>query len=426
VNAQPGQTRSPVLAIAVSLLAGAVLALAAVLATASDGFEPRITGSVLVAFGLGWALMAWLTTRFSGQPQRWLLVPAVVLGGIGLALAIIQPGPAAMDALSWIWPVAIGALAVWMFLRVRRELRGRGRWLVVPVILVLLLMAVGGGLTTVVSATRGNAAGPGQLVDIGGRRLHLECTGSGAPTVVLQAGLGDTAAAWARIAPVVAATTTVCAYDRAGHGSSDEAPGPQDGIAIAADLHELLARAGIPGPYVLVGHSSGGPYQRVFAGQYPDAVAGMVLVDAQPPDAFTALPTYPGIYQSLRLFYGIGPSLARLGLVGLLLGTPPEQATVAAARSVQHEIRSLPSALEQALHSGGLGDRPLVIITALADSQQGWREAHDEMLALSTNSVQRALPGASHYSVMTGDDFQTTAQAILDVVASVRGGQPLR
>ena len=137
------------------------------------------------------------------------------------------------------------------------------------------------------------------MVDVGGHRLYLECTGSGSPTVVLQAGLGESSSSWRRIAPEVAASTTVCAYDRAGHGRSDEA-GPQDGIALATDLHTLLERASVTGPYVLVGHSSGGAYVRVFADRYPDEVAGMVLLDSQPADAFSALPDYPAFYQNYR------------------------------------------------------------------------------------------------------------------------------
>ena len=204
-----------------------------------------------------------------------------------------------MDLLSWVWPPALAILAIWMIMQVRRHLRGRGRWLVVPVIATLLVFAIGGGIATVSAAT--GAAPPrttGRMIDVGGHRLYIECTGSGSPAVVLQSGLGESSSYWARIAPAVAASTTVCTYDRAGHGRSDEAAGPQDGIALATDLHTLLERAGVAGPYVLVGHSSGGPYVRVFAARYPDQVAGMVLLDAQPADAFTALPDYPGIYRT--------------------------------------------------------------------------------------------------------------------------------
>lgn len=145
--------RSPMLAILASLAAGAVLAVAFLLGPASGASEPVITGSVLFAFGLGWGLMALLSTRYSSQPQSWMVVPAVSLGIIGLGLIVFQPGPAAMDLLSWSWPPALAVLAAWMFMEVRRNLQGRGRWLLVPVIAFLLLIAVGGAFATVIAAT---------------------------------------------------------------------------------------------------------------------------------------------------------------------------------------------------------------------------------------------------------------------------------
>src|SRR5215831_18407903 len=110
---------------------------------------------------------------------------------------------------------------------------------------------------------------PGRSYDVGGYRLHLNCTGSGSPTVVLQSGLGEPSPMWSRIAPAVAHTTRVCAYDRAGQGWSDDAPRPQDALQVADDLHTLLGRAGERGPYVLAGHSTGGAYAMTFAARYP-------------------------------------------------------------------------------------------------------------------------------------------------------------
>ncbi len=118
------------------------------------------------------------------------------------------------------------------------------------------------------------------------------------------------------------------------------------------------------GPYVLVGHSSGGAYVRVFADRYPDQVAGMVLLDAQPADAFTALPDYPTTYQILRTVYSLSPSLARIGLLGPILGLPADQSTPAAARGARDEIVALPAALQQAQALTSLGDRPLIVVTA--------------------------------------------------------------
>jgi pimeloyl-ACP methyl ester carboxylesterase len=412
-------------AIVVSILVGAVLAVVFLLITAQDGSEPLVTGSVLVAFGLGWALMAYLTSRLSGQPQRWMYVPAAALAGVGLVLAAIQPGPSLMDFLGWVWPIALAVLAVWMFLQVRRHLRGAGRWLVGALIVALLLIAVAGGVTTVGLSTASQAAGTGQLVDIGGRRLYLQCEGTGSPVVILQAGLGGSSASWAKIQPAVAATTTVCSYDRAGHGHSDDASAPQDANAISKDLHDLLAKAGLAGPYLVVGHSSGGPYVRVFTALYPEDVVGMALLDPQPADAFTALPDYPTTYNTLRLTGGIAPSLSRIGLLGPLFGVSPSEATAAIARSQRDEFRALPAALEQAAAVTSIGDRPLVIVTAATDAQRGWLEAHDAMTALSSNTSHRVLQRATHDSVLAGDDAATSVQAILDVVAAIRDGTPL-
>jgi len=401
-------------------MAGAVLAIGLVLLVARGGSEPLVTGSMLLAFGLGWALMGYLADRFGGQPQRWMYVPASALLVTGLVLVIVQPGASLMDLAGWAWPVGLAAVAVWTFVEMRRQLRGRGRWLVGGLIAVLLLIAVAGALTTVGTALASRATGSGQLVDLGGRRLYLECSGSGGPAVILQAGLGGSAAAWERIAPAVAQSTTVCAYDRAGHNRSDEA-GPQDGAAVAKDLHELLAKAGIQGPYVIVGHSSGGPYIRDYFASYPDDVLGMVFLDAQPADAFTALPTYSAFYQGYSLFAGIAPSLARVGLIGPLLGGSGLEATINAARGGRDEVWALPAVLDQAAAVTSIGDRPLIVISAAPGDQPGWMEAQARLAALSTNGVQRVLQ-ATHDSVILGADAPASAQAILDVWAAARGG----
>jgi pimeloyl-ACP methyl ester carboxylesterase len=410
--------------ILVSILVGAVLALVFAYLLAPDGSEALVTGSVMVAFGLGWALMAWLTIRFSEQPQRWLYLPAAGLASVGLVLAALQPGDGFLDLLGWLWPVALAVLAVWMLLQVRRELRGAGRWLVGALTAVLLLMAVAGAFMTV-SAASGSRAGQGQLVDVGGRRLYLECTGSGSPAVILQAGAGGDSTAWKTIQPSIAAKTTVCSYDRAGRGRSDDPPAPQDGTAIARDLHDVLSKAGVPGPYVLVAHSSGGPYVRVYAATYPAELAGMVLVDPQPATAFTALPDYPSIYDYLKLSGGLAPSLARIGLLGPIFGVGPTEATPRIARSYRDEIRMLPTVLDQASQVTTIGNVPLVIVSAGTGSQRGWAEAQDAQVGLSSNSAHRTIPTATHDTLLEADSAAST-QAILDVIGAVRDGAPVR
>jgi pimeloyl-ACP methyl ester carboxylesterase len=420
-------SRSPVLAIFGSIVAGAALAVAFLLSLAPGSSEPVVSGSVLLAFGVGWGLMAFTSSRFSAQPQAWTAMPAMVLGLIGLGLVVFQPGPAVMDLLSWVWPLALGVLAVWMVIQVRRHLHGRGRWLVVPVIATLLVFAIGGGIATISAATASSAAtATGRMIDVGGHRLYIECTGSGGPAVILQAGLGASSSSWAGIAPALAATTTVCTYDRAGHGRSDEAAGPQDGIALATDLHTLLERAGVAGPYVIVGHSSGGPYVRVFAAQYPDEIAGMVLLDAQPADAFTALPDYAGFYSTYRTVVTLAPSLARIGVLGPLLGLSAHESTAAAARGARDEVLALPTVLRQSSALTSLGDRPLIVVTATAEADRGWVAAQDALPRLSSASVHRVLAAATHSSLISGVDVAQSSQAILDVLASIQTGTALR
>lgn len=123
----------------------------------------------------------------------------------------------------------------------------------------------------------------GQRIDIGGRSLYLDCRGSGAPTVVLEAGSGSDSATWSAVHDGLAGITRTCAYDRAGRGRSDPT-GHRTLADAGAELRTLLATASEPGPYLLVGHSLGGAFVRVFAGEDRARVVGLVLVDTFDPD----------------------------------------------------------------------------------------------------------------------------------------------
>jgi len=118
--------------------------------------------------------------------------------------------------------------------------------------------------------------------DVGDRSLYLECVGDGAPTIVMEAGNGGDHTAWEDVVPSVRDTNQTCTYDRANLGASDSAPTPRTSAEVVEDLHGLLTVAGIPAPYVLVGHSFGGISMRLYAATYPDEVAGLVLVDPTP------------------------------------------------------------------------------------------------------------------------------------------------
>lgn len=142
----------------------------------------------------------------------------------------------------------------------------------------------------------------GRLVDIGGRRIQMDCRGSGSPTVVFQSG-GDMlgSLAWSPVIDRVAKTTRACAYSRAGILWSDPAPGTFKPEEVAADLHAALAAAGEKPPYILVGHSRGGLYNMIYAGQHRDEIAGLVFADSSHPDqekAFAAAGLPQGDYVS--------------------------------------------------------------------------------------------------------------------------------
>jgi pimeloyl-ACP methyl ester carboxylesterase len=125
---------------------------------------------------------------------------------------------------------------------------------------------------------------PGRLVDIGTHRLHLHCTGTGLPAVVFDSALGGSSLSWSLVQPAVAQVTQACTYDRAGFGWSDAGPLPRTIGRIANELRLLLQGAGVPPPYVLVGHSYGGLVARLFAARHPELTAGLVLIEPAIPE----------------------------------------------------------------------------------------------------------------------------------------------
>ena len=360
---------------------------------------------VLLGFAFGWALLAVLSIRFSDQPQRWAAAPALFFALAGVISLI---GSEAVSSVwGWIWPPVLLALVVWIVIRARRHLHSRTRrWLLYPLLAVLALASVGGGYQTVRESIDATAYPmPGQLIDVGGHRLHLNCTGSGSPTVVLEPGLGATSLDMAWIAAAVARDSRVCVYDRAGRGWSDAADGPQDAAQTATDLHTLLERAHIPGPYVLAGHSFGGLYILTFAANYPDQVAGMVLLDSTAPASAQTPQTTTGSYS----FFG--------RVSALLPGT---------VGSFINEFRQGAMAMQQAASLTDFANKPLIVITAGRGHDAEWMFAQDKLATLSTNSRHRLVADATHESLVLDEtDAAAASHAIRDVVTAVRTSRPL-
>jgi pimeloyl-ACP methyl ester carboxylesterase len=317
--------------------------------------------------------------------------------------------------------------------------RGRGclLWLGAGLAVVLGLLLVGYMFEPEADAADAKTyPPPGELVDIGGYRLHINCMGSGSPTVVIDAGWGDWSTAWGMVQSEVAQTTRVCTYDRAGTGWSDAGPLPRDATQFAKELHVVLQNAHVPGPYVLAGHSLGGLPVRVFAGTYPSEVAGVVLIDSMTPQQFTQAPaagkSQPAPQsQPLSQPLSLPAMLARFGVVRLLarpLGLIPSSSPNEAAaysrivrpqnvQAYMDEGEGMPAAGAEAGAVQSFGDLPLIVLTAKLNKMPNWQERQAELLKLSSNSVQ--LFADSDHNIHL--EAPGTAVAAIDqMVAQVR------
>jgi pimeloyl-ACP methyl ester carboxylesterase len=422
--------------IAGSMVSGGVVAALLCLFVFPGAVEPVITGSALLGFGAGWVLLAaW--SRLHGRPQRWAWLPGLVMSTCGALMIAITPGPTALSALGWVWPPAMAVVAVYCTMAMRRDLVGFGRWLLYPVFVAMLLASTGGSYLKLAHVGDSLPA-PGEMYEVDGHDVHLDCRGAGSPTVVVQAGLGGLSAAWARVMPGVEGTTRICAFDRAGQGWSEESSQPKDGLHAASDLHAVLAAAGERGPYVMAGHSTGGTYALTYAATYPEDVAGMVLVDSSSPDQFTVLPSFPGEFRIARRVVALLPSVSRLGLGELVPASffpdlpEPAAAQVQAISTSAHGLRNqrdeqaaIADLFRQAQALSSLGDKPLVVLTATVGAAEGWGTAQDRLAALSTNSSHR-LVGTDHGGMLADvNGSAASVEAIADVVSVVRDGSSI-
>jgi pimeloyl-ACP methyl ester carboxylesterase len=291
---------------------------------------------------------------------------------------------------------------------------------------------------------------PGQMVDVGGHRLHIQCRGEGTPTVLLDAAGQASSAHWQWVQPETAKITRVCAYDRAGMGWSEVGPEPRDGNQIAAELHTLLQNAGIAGPYVLVGHSLGGLYVRAYQANYPDEVVGMVLVDATHPDLWQRLPPELAKLPSASEA-DLWPWMARLGITRLINAFPvptelPEaqHGQVAAANASTKfmvgfagEIKAMADTTAALRADKELGVLPLYVLTSASVyaqqppeiatvADQTWQLLQEELATLSRDTIHQVVAGSTHESLVFEQmDAQATIAAIEQMVTAVRSGRPL-
>lgn len=294
---------------------------------------------------------------------------------------------------------------------------------------------------------------PGKLIDIGRRRIHLDCRGTGTPVVVLEAGADTSGSSlWYLQQGAVAEFTRVCAYDRAGLMWSDRVDGLRDATSIANDLHKALQAAHEPGPYVMVGASIGGPYVMTFTKYFGDEVAGVVFVDAAHPGQTQRLEQASGHKEEgIPIVFTALAKLAWTGLPRLLLPAPqiPELPAQVVAAIAAYQPISLEAAFAEAaafndtFREAGtlrtLGNRPLAVLTAAKPwgaysekqreaagmtrkqwqrRQAEWFTMQDEEAGWSTQSTHRKLEDSSHVIQLERPD--AVIDAIREVVEKVR------
>ena len=239
------------------------------------------------------------------------------------------------------------------------------------------------------------------MVDVGGRKLHLECDGSGSPTVILEAGLTGDHRTWDQILPEVASKTRVCAYDRANIDPSEPAPTPRTARDVVADLHALVGAGKLEPPYVLVGFSFGGIVSQLYASTYPDDIAGMVLVESNHPDEVDQFEA---------------------------------ELTPAQIKQDREEVNANPEGIDlyasfkQVQAAPGVPDRPLVVITA--GKPEGWPPGWDasvfnrlraaqqkDLVSLSSDGTQVIAKQSAHQ--VPASDPQIIVKGIETVLAKI-------
>jgi len=352
------------------------------------------------------------------HPVRWA---AILLAGLPVALL-----------------VAAGIATITQHHEPARSLLRWLRYLLLSEFVFLLLMAAVGAIYQHVSTARQQLRypPPGKLIDMGGYRLHLNCTGEGGPTVILDFGLDGSYLDWYYVQPQVSRFARVCSYDRGGYGWSDRSPKPRIASAMAEELHDLLEKAGEKPPFVLVGHSAGALDMLMYAHRNRQQVAGVVLVDGSHPDE--SLPfswrnklrlrfmqfAIPFGLPRWREWCGQGPAEIR----------PLKAAFNCQSRIFQTNYEqwvAFPESAEEVRELGSLGDLPLVVIsrdpnrqlrtrneTAARERERIWAKLQEALTRLSSNATHMIAQGSGHSVLHQRPDV--VVEGIRKIVDEVR------
>lgn len=299
----------------------------------------------------------------------------------------------------------------------------------------------------------------GRLVEVDGRRLHINDKGVGSPAVVFESGGASWSLDWHLVQTEVARFTRACSYDRAGFGWSEPGPKPRTAGRIAGELDTLLGNAGIPGPWVLVGASFGGHVVRLLASRHPDEVAGVVLLDARHEEIGTRMP--PGwkkLESAGAQMYRAMLGASRLGLLGVLGKLGGERAVPPIARKLPGGLRQTYLAVgfqpryfeanldelaasaesdREVVASGTLGGLPLTVVRhgrpdlfarmpsdQAAVAEQVWQELQAALARLSTDSRLETAERSGH--AIQVDEPEKVVNAIRRMVEAARARETTR
>ena len=309
------------------------------------------------------------------------------------------------------------------------------RRIALGLLLLVLVFAAAGFLYENISEARDRRFNPmpGQLVNVNGKRMHIDCVGEGSPAVILESGLGEAYISWRRVQPQIAKFTRVCSYDRAGLGYSDSTSQARTSQVIAEQLHALLQTSRIAPPYVLLGHSMGGFDVRLFASLYRNEVAGMVLVDSSHPDQQRRLPPEiknmegSWLREAEFLEYTMPFGIPRL--LDLCDNDPVLRAADCnwhSAREGVAEMKNISISAAQTAATGSLGDLPLIVLSHDPDkpsselapdlakpTNEAWQEMQEELAHLSTRGTEQIVKNSAHYIQLD------RADAVIDAVHNV-------
>ncbi len=327
----------------------------------------------------------------------------------------------------------------------RRGIRGLS-------ILLLVILFLGLSLAVTGAVAKANLKerypAPGQMIDVGGYNLHINCLGQGSPTVVLESGWSDFSILWTYVQPEVAKITRVCSYYRAGTGWSESSPQPRTAEVMVEELHALLTKAGVQGPYVLVGHSMGGVIMRVYAHHYPQDVVGMVMVNSVHEEHFLRYPTtvLEASQNFLKQFQYLG-WLKSTGLMALVPQSIPNRglpddaleqyravlATTENFEAYTTEWNTLQESYDEvlSLHITDLGEMPLTVLSrglpdpsplvSDSENQQLWeimQQWQSKLVDLSSQSKQ-IVADESHHHIQL-DQPELVIEAIQEMVDTTR------